>query len=170
VAEEMVKASGGAIENSSHRAALVAAIAHSMEKQTYKDILKELAALPEWSKLGGEQAGIKADPVIGALQKNNTGAEPWMANGGVVLGGRIFEESYDNQWSSYAAEARDRKVSKYQFRAPGEWFAEAYAAYYEPNPHKGAKLEQADPKTKAWFDKFVDTKQPDRGGGHKAGE
>ena len=40
-------------------------------------------------------------------------------------------------WASYATESRDRSVSKYQFRAPQEWFAEAYATYYEPGMKSG---------------------------------
>jgi hypothetical protein len=171
VASELVRASGGAIDGSSQREALVKAIAGIMEKQTFKTATTELEKIPEWKKLSSsEQEQVKADPVLNVLKQNNSNAEPWMAGGGIVLGGRVFQESYDNEWTSYAAEARDRKVSKYQFRAQGEWFAEAYAAYYEPGPVKGAKLAQVDPKSKEWFDRNVDTKQPDRGGGHKAGD
>jgi hypothetical protein len=171
-ADEMVKASGGAIDSSPQRAALVAAIAAAMDAQSYK-VETAFAKLPAWSKLSAkEREEISADPVLQALGGNNTAAEPWMNDGGVVLGGRIFEESYDKSWNSYAAEARSRKTSKYQFRAPGEWFAEAYAAYYEPTvggQQQGFKLEQVDPETKKWFDSFVDKKQPDRGKGNQAG-
>ena len=86
---------------------------------------------------------------------------------GVTIGGRIYQESYAGTWTSYASEARARKVSLYQFRAPGEWFAEAYAAYYEPSAdpkNKGEKLASRDGSTKKWFDENVDNIQS---GGHK---
>lgn len=35
---------------------------------------------------------------------------------------------------------RSRKVSTSQCRAPGEWFTEAYAAYYTPSANKGDLL------------------------------
>jgi hypothetical protein len=56
-------------------------------------------------------------------------------------------------------DARKRQVSNYQFRAPGEWFAEAYAAYYQPDPRgRGARLADADKPTKEWFDRNVHNK------------
>ena len=48
----------------------------------------------------------------------------------IVLGGRIYQEAYKNVWVSYNAGARSRGISGYQFRAPGEWFAELYAAWH----------------------------------------
>lgn len=47
------------------------------------------------------------------------------------VGGRIYQESYPDKWWSYSLAARGTAVSEYQFRAPGEWFAEAYSAFYE---------------------------------------
>src|SRR5262249_30649927 len=52
--------------------------------------------------------------------------------------------------------------SRYQFRAPGEWFAEAYATYYQPPGAKGALMAGLDDATKAWFDSKVD---PQHGAG-----
>jgi hypothetical protein len=46
------------------------------------------------------------------------------------IGGRVYQEAYDNQWVSYELSARNRGIHGYQFRAPGEWFAELYAAYH----------------------------------------
>lgn len=91
------------------------------------------------------------------------GHNPWYKypnDGGVPLGGRIYQEAYTNDWWSYQQDTRTRKVSIYQFRAPGEWFAEAYAAYYEPSANKGDFLARVDATTKAWFDANVD---PDGG-------
>ena len=50
-----------------------------------------------------------------------------------AIGGRVYHEAYpsgDNQWVSYNLDARKQGITGYQFRAPGEWFAELYAAYY----------------------------------------
>ena len=47
-----------------------------------------------------------------------------------AIGGSVFQESYANQWVSYALSARAAKISNYQFRADGEWYAEAYAAFF----------------------------------------
>ena len=46
-----------------------------------------------------------------------------------TLGGRVYQESYASTWTSYKAEARKRGITSYQFRAPGEWFSELYAAF-----------------------------------------
>jgi hypothetical protein len=48
----------------------------------------------------------------------------------LAVGTRVYQEAYENWWISYDLEARKRGIHGYQFRAPGEWFAELYAAYY----------------------------------------
>jgi hypothetical protein len=51
-----------------------------------------------------------------------------------AIGGRVYHEAYpagnSPQWVSYDLSARKKGITGYQFRAPGEWFAELYAAYY----------------------------------------
>jgi len=42
---------------------------------------------------------------------------------------RIYHQAYQGTWVSYEASARSRGITGYQFRAPGEWFSELYAAY-----------------------------------------
>jgi hypothetical protein len=37
-------------------------------------------------------------------------------------------------WVSYKADARQHALSNYQFSTPSEWFAEAYTAFYNPDP------------------------------------
>jgi len=46
------------------------------------------------------------------------------------IGDRVFQEAYPGWWNSYSLAARKQGIHGYQFRAPGEWFAELYAAYY----------------------------------------
>jgi hypothetical protein len=47
-----------------------------------------------------------------------------------AIGGSVYQESYANQWVSYALSARGAKVTDYQFRSEAEWYAECYAAYF----------------------------------------
>jgi hypothetical protein len=46
-----------------------------------------------------------------------------------TLDKRVYQQSYSNRWTSYQADARKKGITGYQFRAPGEWFAELYAAW-----------------------------------------
>lgn len=45
-----------------------------------------------------------------------------------ALGDRMYHEAYANSWVSYELKQRALGVTGYQFRAPGEWFSELYAA------------------------------------------
>jgi hypothetical protein len=47
----------------------------------------------------------------------------------LTIGDRIYQEAYPRRWVSYLAAARSKGLTGYQFRAPGEWFAELYAGY-----------------------------------------
>jgi hypothetical protein len=78
----------------------------------------------------------------------------WDGNGTkeVVIDGRVYQHMGDeNQLPprlvSYDYSARQRGIHGYQFRAPAEWFAELYAAYY-----MGA-LKPEHPSVKDWLPK-----------------
>ena len=43
---------------------------------------------------------------------------------------RVYQQGYPGQWYSYDSAAQSIALTNYQFRAPGEWFAESYAAFY----------------------------------------
>ncbi|MBX3604796.1 MAG: hypothetical protein KF788_05980 [Piscinibacter sp.] len=47
----------------------------------------------------------------------------------ITVGKLIYHEAYPRAWVSYLAAARSKGLTGYQFRAPGEWFAELYAGY-----------------------------------------
>jgi len=62
-----------------------------------------------------------------------TGNNPWSNNTiakKLEIDGRVYQESYPNSWTSYEFAARSKGMTGYQFRAPGEWFSELYAAYH----------------------------------------
>jgi Trp operon repressor len=52
------------------------------------------------------------------------------AAGKWAIDSRVYQQAYSTSWVSYAVGVRPRGISQYQFRAPGEWFAELYAMYY----------------------------------------
>lgn len=43
---------------------------------------------------------------------------------------RVYFEAYPGQWWSFALSERSASLAEYQWRAPGEWFAETYSLYY----------------------------------------
>ncbi|MEP2718920.1 hypothetical protein [Pseudophaeobacter sp.] len=63
----------------------------------------------------------------------------------LAIGGIVYQESYPFRWTCYKLAARSKGITGYQFRAPGEWFSELYAAY-----HSG-KLKENNPAI-AWLE------------------
>lgn len=177
MAERMVTASAGAISTwaqADQKQAIISCLQGVIEDRAPDEINDRLEALDFCVNHASDPdhatnlTNIKGDNAVRQLRICFSDAGPWqLANGGIALGdGRIYQESYDwPQWVSYKQEARARKMSRYQFRAPGEWFAEVYAAYYQPPGAKGALLVGRDDDAKAWFDSNVD---PDGGAGPTA--
>jgi hypothetical protein len=164
LAGTLVTASAGAIAGlpAEQKTAVVEALQEVITDRVPDQVDTKLQALPFWSTLApATQTAVLGDSAVTALKvcfADKTPGNPWYRpadDGGIALGGRVYQEAYASQWWSYDPATRARKVSSYQFRAPGEWIAEAYNAYYTP-PTKGAMLAAADPATKAWFDVNVD--------------
>jgi hypothetical protein len=74
---------------------------------------KALAAFDKWHRLA------TADNVYGRQADCDA----------IQIGDRIYHEAYARSWVSYKAAARRKGLTSYQFRAPGEWFAELYAGW-----------------------------------------
>jgi hypothetical protein len=80
-----------------------------------------------WSALASHEAtkickAIKCSGDDGLWDKGNPAA--------YAINGRVYQESYEGTWTSYDLSARSAKLTNYQFRAAGEWYAESYAAFY----------------------------------------
>ncbi|MBR4985000.1 MAG: hypothetical protein IKY83_04595 [Proteobacteria bacterium] len=79
----------------------------------------------------------------------------WMNECFDYLPTRQFHQGYlGRSWWSYKNEARTqvKKNSRYQFRDPGEDYAELYATYFMGTPEKRKEIE---PQRLAWFEKTV---------------
>ena len=87
-----------------------------------KDAKVAAPATPEQTKVKNWVDSVRVGKGIwwdGAASKN------------LAIGGRVYQEAYEGGWwNSYDYNARKQGIHGYQFRAPGEWFAELYAAYY----------------------------------------
>lgn len=86
-------------------------------------------AQPDWKALRDHDAmkwlaHVKLKSADSGLWDSDSNTKKYAA------GGRVYQQAYSSQWYSYDLGARNSLVSSYQFRAPGEWFAECYAAYF----------------------------------------
>ncbi|WP_255215802.1 hypothetical protein [Pseudenhygromyxa sp. WMMC2535] len=99
------------------------------------------------------KSALASHPMVKMAKKNfKLGAwnrsDDTMREMAAPFGGRYFHRSYTQDWVSFEVESRKDAVSNYQYRAPGEWFAELYAHYYmgtlDGHPLKG------------WFEREID--------------
>jgi hypothetical protein len=74
-------------------------------------------------------------PLLDLCASRRNDKRPWGSPHDI--GGRSYHESYANDWWSYetATRAKALTVRDYQWRAPGEFFAELYAySYFNSQP------------------------------------
>jgi hypothetical protein len=79
-----------------------------------------------------------------------TSGKSWWNQAGsatFTIDGLIYHEAYAKDWVSYDGAARSKGLTGYQFRAPGEWFAELYAGFHSQ------KLKPSHPAN-AWLSKI----------------
>jgi hypothetical protein len=123
-----------------------------------------VSAVWTWDKYRGPPAGTR-------------GSGPWYNHGwNTMTDGRNFQSAYGsaNSCCSFiAAERTNRMLTSYQWRAPGEWFAEVYQVYYaeqESNPDApvGRRVREKDQEAANMIHNLVDrghSPQLMRGGG-----
>ena len=120
---------GKEITDTSARDAIVAAL--SGTTPTAPDGAKD----SDWQKVTAFLADYPAK-VIGAYK-------PWF-KAAVDVDGRAYIQSYSTRWNSYEVAARARtRVNDYQWRAPGEWFAEVYAISWLSKKKPPAAVDKA---------------------------
>jgi hypothetical protein len=92
------------------------------------------------------------------------GDGPWYTSNWPTVGGRKFVDAYGSSSDLYsfnAATMAAKGVTEYQWRAPGEWFAEVYQVYYaeqenDPNAAVGGILRSRDPTAASMMTNYVD--------------
>ncbi len=135
-------------------AAAVAAWAHHDKSAAQKRYVVDLI-LGNQPQAPPAPAGLEkeAKTALAEVQrwyKTATTPEIWKdeaATKSMCIGERIYQMPYPDEWVSYNVAARRRGLTGFQFKAPGEWFAELYAGY------KSGKLKPNHPAVK-WLSKI----------------
>ena len=101
-------------------------------------------------------SAVSGHALITALRDGHLGNTAWN-NPPAALGGRVFHQAYSNRWASYLAAVRGgQKLSRYQFRTRGEFFAEIHAVYYATPNDPGARVQAWNRVVYDWFTRDVD--------------
>jgi hypothetical protein len=166
---------GSADLNKKYRQGMIDAVSASPQI-TFSAALTAKGVTPPAANPGGP-VGVVWTP---GLYGPGGGNGPWYDHNWVTTAGRNFQDSYGSVYSLYsfkAAVRTARKVTDYQWRAPGEWFAEAYQVYYSeteghapntPQAPVGGRLRSRDPEAAQMLSQIVDrgySPQDLRGGG-----
>ncbi len=111
---------------------------------------------------------IKNQQVAQAIEPAFSTEAPWMNHGAQKkFGNRYYHESDPGEWFSYLSARYDAKLSKYQFKNPGDWFAETYTCYYitvDPsNPQSKDAGKNVPEPIKTWFRQNVARTTPPPG-------
>ncbi|WP_077035577.1 hypothetical protein [Pelomonas sp. KK5] len=82
---------------------------------------------------GGEDKWKKAKEAVDTWHTAATTGEIWYSfadSKAASIAGVVYQEAYKNKWVSYVLAERSKGVTGYQWRAPGEWFAEIYMCWF----------------------------------------
>lgn len=106
---------------------------------------------------------VSAHPIVAAIQDGQAVRSPWN-NPPAAVGNRIYHDTDYRYWASYVSATRaGGKLSRYQFRAKEDFFAEIYATYYETAPANPGRLVAAwNVQVYQWFRDNVDRGQETR--------
>ena len=101
-----------------------------LDKLMSRPALRPPSATP--GGIGYKQADFDAFDAFDAWHALATADNVYRRQGDcdkIKIKGLIYHEAYVRSWVSYSATARSKGLTGYQFRAPGEWFAELYAGW-----------------------------------------
>jgi hypothetical protein len=142
-----------------YRQAMINAVTNDQAFQTALVALKPTATVPP----------PDAGPITAVYQRNRftgNGDGPWYNPGNWrAQGGRNFQKAYPGDMGSlYSFKdsiRASRGVTRYQWRAPGEWFAEVYQVYYAEQEQRadapvGGILRSRDPISAEMMTTIVD--------------
>ncbi|HWU86451.1 MAG TPA: hypothetical protein VN253_04225, partial [Kofleriaceae bacterium] len=160
--DAIIAASGGmsygdANTNKQYREAMIHAVSQR-PKVSFTAACTAKGITPPAANPGGA-VGVVWDPATYA----DTGS-PWYNSNWVTAGGRNFQDAYGSSTSLYSFLANvraARMVTAYQWRAPGEWFAEAYQVYYSeqeagPGAPVGGRLRSKDAEAAQMISQICD--------------
>jgi hypothetical protein len=136
--------------------------AEEEELETADQRADPLAAANPFLEVVRHEIGHFVDGKLGLAERwclGKPAGGDWRLHGDdarVELGeGRVLVQGCDGSLASYATEALSRRVSDLQFRAPGEWIAEAWAAWRASLTDGEDRLGEVDPATRAWLDSEI---------------
>jgi hypothetical protein len=160
-ARDMIEASQGPLSKlaEAQKKDLTKLITTVMVTSVDRDFGTLFENLPWFASLPrADRKSILSDKALEAVRLGKDGQWSRELTDGDKLGPHAYLSGYLPRWSRYEHSARSKRfrsnADSYQFRAPGEWFAEAYSAYYGPD---GRRLVAAvNPEAKRYFDEVVD--------------
>lgn len=99
------------------------------QKRYIVDRLLNKPVDPPAAKPGDEATALAAFQTWHATATSNDVYRRQSDCDAIKIGDYVYHEAYARVWVRYLAAARKKALTGYQFRAPGEWFAELYAGY-----------------------------------------
>lgn len=135
--DSMIAAGGGlgshgypAAEVGDYRAAMISAATNTTTFLSALNTIRAAKSTPLAPVASAPTTGPVT--VLNNLSSWHHGSSFWNANLWQPQNGRNFVRGYGDQahWWSFSNAKLTQKATDYQFRAPKEWFADAYAVYY----------------------------------------